>query len=139
MFAVRFKLPDTANAEEYKELEIPLVAANPGQITIQPAPPKLGAALADLVLVALIGGGATVVAAAIKAFAQYRIAKIQGRRKSENDEADVVPPKASSTVIIIRGTLGSEQIEIVGQQVTQHEIEDAVAKVGIVQEVSLDW
>ncbi|MEW6736667.1 MAG: hypothetical protein AB1489_35590 [Acidobacteriota bacterium] len=86
----------------------------------------MGAALADVVLVAIISGGVTVINAAIAAFATY----INTRKQRSSD-------KQPTLVIIVRGTEGSQQIASIGGKIDNEEIEKAIKKVGTVTEVAI--
>ena len=123
MAEIRFLL-DHSNATEYGDLEKRIKAADPGvQIPLSAPPP--GAAIAELVLIAIIKGGAAVVAACIAAYAAHVEAK--GKRAE-----GAKPP----VVVIIRGTEGSENVQIGPGGIDAKAVDAAIKKVGTVTEIT---
>ena len=123
MAEIRFLL-DHSNATEYSDLEKRLKAADP-QAQFPTAAPPPGAAMAELVLIALIKGGAAVISACIAAYAAHVEAKA---KRSEAAKAPVV--------IVIRGTEGSETVQVGPNGVDTKAVDAAVKKVGTVTEVT---
>jgi hypothetical protein len=132
MTEIRFKLPtqNTAYADvSYDDLRA-RIEAETSQVEFPPsaAPPE-GAALADIVIVAIITGGFSVAVAAINAYANYLISR---QKAPENKDAFSAP-----IVLRLRGVVATETIELSSdKEANKKAIKAAVKKLKVVTGVS---
>ena len=125
---IRFKLPAAKNVA-YDDLDDDglrtSIEAETAGVKFPPrADAPEGAALADIIIVAIITGGSTVAAAAITAYVNYLISH---QTKPENN-----------IVIRLRGIVGSETVQLSSdKQANKKAIKAAVKRLKVITHVAL--